>query len=289
MKRFKAKRRKKTNKLAFLIFLFLISIIFLKIMTKDRELSKEEIAFVNSGLNNYPDIDLELLNPKTILHRSLNYLIEVSDDIKMEVVKETPDNPTVYIYNTHQSESYDTNLLEAYNISYTVWSASLILKDYLKDYGINAVVEENSVSDYLKNNNLKYKDSYKASRFYLNDKLAKYPSIKYLIDLHRDSSNRKITTFEDYAKIAFVVGLDNPNYEPNLNLATRLNNSLDSNITRGIIKKSGKKSNGVYNQDASPNSILIEVGGPENGIEEVSNTLKVFASVLAKEIKTDEI
>jgi len=55
------------------------------------------------------------------------------------------------------------------------------------------------------------------------------------------------------------------------------------------MKKSGKGVNGVYNQDFSPDAILIEVGGQYNNISEVNNTLKVLAKILANYIKEEEI
>ena len=43
--------------------------------------------------------------------------------------------------------------------------------------------------------------------------------------------------------------------------------------------------NGVYNQDLSPKSILIELGGQYNEIEELNNTIKVLAKVILKYIE----
>ena len=46
------------------------------------------------------------------------------------------------------------------------------------------------------------------------------------------------------------------------------------------MKKQGKGVNGKYNQDFDPNTILIEVGGQYNTIDEVNRSLKVFSRVL---------
>lgn len=86
----------------------------------------------------------------------------------------------------------------------------------------------------------------------------------------------------------FVVGLDHKNYEPNLNLANELNNIIEEKypgISRGISKKTGKGVNGIYNQDISSNSMLIEVGGVDNTIEEVNNTMDVLAEIISNYIK----
>ena len=89
----------------------------------------------------------------------------------------------------------------------------------------------------------------------------------------------------------FVVGLKHDNYQPNLDLANTLNDKLkaiDASLTRGVLKKDGAGANGIYNQDFDPNTILIEVGGQYNYIEEVNNILKVFANVLYDYLKGEE-
>ena len=41
----------------------------------------------------------------------------------------------------------------------------------------------------------------------------------------------------------------------------------------------------IYNQDIGKNSILIEVGGVDNTIEEVYNTLEVLSDILVTFVK----
>ena len=120
------------------------------------------------------------------------------------------------------------------------------------------------------------------------------PSLNFFIDLHRDSSSYEKTMVEidgeKYARLLFVVGLEHDNYEVNLDLATKLNNILkeyNSKLSRGIMKKQGKGVNGKYNQDFDPNTILIEVGGQYNTIDEVNRLLKVFSRVLWTYLKGD--
>ena len=52
----------------------------------------------------------------------------------------------------------------------------------------------------------------------------------------------------------------------------------------GIYKKGGPGVNGVYNQDFSPNTILIEIGGNENTTNEVLNTTLAFSKVFMEVI-----
>ena len=91
---------------------------------------------------------------------------------------------------------------------------------------------------------------------------------------------------------SFLIGLENPNYEKNLEFTEKLNNMINNkypNLSRGIYKKQGKGVNGVYNQDFDPNTILIEVGGEENTIDEVYNTAEVISNILTEYIIGDAI
>ena len=184
--------------------------------------------------------------------------------------------------------------MNGYNISVGVFEASKMLKEYLKKYGIEAIVEEDDVESKLHSLNWKYGYSYRVSRMFLEDTYKEYPSLKYFIDIHRDSSKYEKTTTEidgeKYARLLFVIGLDNKDYELNMKMANKLRQLIEDynkDLFRGIMKKSGKGVNGIYNQDFNPNTILIEVGGQYNSIEEVNNTLKVLAKILANYIEDD--
>lgn len=214
-------------------------------------------------------------------------------DLMSPVVSEveTPDvtnkEPTVYIYNSHQTESYRSDFAESFNINNTVYLASHILKEYLEDLGISVIVEENSIVDVLNTNGWKYGSSYRASRILLEQAKNTNPSLNFFIDLHRDAASYERTMVEidgkKYAKIMFVVGLKHDNYGPNLELANNLNERIKNfnpDLTRGVLQKNNSGANGIYNQDFDSNTILIEVGGQYNCIEEVNNTLKVFANIL---------
>ena len=215
--------------------------------------------------------------------------IELTSPVISEI--ESPDNtnkdPTVYIFNSHQTEGYRSDFAETFNINNTVYIASHILKEYLNDLGISAIVEENSIVDVLNTNGWKYNSSYKASRILMEQDKKDHPSLNFFIDLHRDAASYERTMVEidgkKYAKIMFVVGLKHENYAPNLELANILNEKIvgiNENLSRGVLQKDNSGANGIYNQDFDPNTILIEVGGQYNYIEEVNNTLKVFASIL---------
>ena len=186
-------------------------------------------------------------------------------------------------------ENYNNKNLSIYNITPNVLMASYILKEKLNKNGISTIVEDTNLSEFLNLNHWNYASSYKATRMLLLEKMNKYDSLKYFIDIHRDSVNRNSTTVtinnKTYAKILFVIGLEHKNYEYNLEVTNKLNDLIKEDypsLTKGIYKKSGKGVDGIYNQDVDKNCILIEIGGVDNTIEEVYNTLEVLSNVLTK-------
>ena len=258
---------------------------------------------------------VDLKNPVTILNNSIlkfgkvdtmvkEISLEYNDDYSdMEELKDISEyiedpNPTkikepiIYLYNSHQLENYSNENLSIYGITPNVLMASYLLREKLNALDLKTIVEEANMSEILTKNNWNYSYSYKASRSMMEEKILKYSTLEYFIDIHRDSikHNQSTITIDDknYAKILFVIGKDHSNWEKNNILATNLNNIIESNyngISRGIIQKSGNNVNGIYNQDLSPNCILIEVGGVDNTIEEVNNTMEALANMLAIYIK----
>ncbi|MDD6224585.1 MAG: stage II sporulation protein P [bacterium] len=199
--------------------------------------------------------------------------------------------PIVYLYNTHQLEEYQNENTASYNITPNVMMASYILREKLEEKGIPTIVEENNVSEIRKINNWNYAASYKVTKLLMEDAYSKNPTLQYFIDVHRDSVKKNISTVtindKNYARVLFIVGLENPNYPKNLEITTAINDLIITshpNLSRGIYKKQGSGVNGVYNQDFHENTILIEIGAHENTIDEVYNTIEVVAAALEKYI-----
>ncbi len=242
--------------------------------------------------------NLDLVNPVNLMNVNYKGLIEErvvvikpSEDEDKAVIGDKNNNPTIYIYNTHQTEKYASTKNELYNIEPDVITASYMLKEKLRILKLNAIVEDNNISEILKSNNWSYASSYKVSRMLLEDAISKNKKLTYYIDLHRDSVNKNITTVnikdKSYAKILFVLGLEHKNYTQNLKEIEKINNILEKNypgISRGIYKKSGTGVNGIYNQDFSSKCMLVEVGGHENNLEEVANTIDALANSLKEYI-----
>jgi stage II sporulation protein P len=169
------------------------------------------------------------------------------------------------------------------------------MKERLNEMGVPSIVEEGNIAEFIRVNNWNYDYSYDASRYFINQAIIDYPTIKYFIDIHRDSINKdEATTIingKKHAKILFVVGLANQNYQLNLDLANDLNKSialLYPSLCRGVLTKKGAGVNGIYNQDISPNTMLLEVGGYQNTIDEVMNTINIITPILKEKI-TNEI
>ncbi|MDD2504738.1 MAG: stage II sporulation protein P [Bacilli bacterium] len=263
-----------------------------KISINDEKRINEYLAVASNNLiGNISVLDLMNMNlssPETFLKLSFSNfkkleLIEkpkISTKVSKEIKK-----PLIYIYNTHQTESYNPGNLKEYNITPTVYMASVMLQKTLEKKGIVSVVEETNIKDILNVNNWTYNDSYEASRLLLKDVKSKHPTIKYFIDLHRDSVSSTVTINEKvYAKLMFVIGLSNKNYLENENLVNKLHLNLTKDY-KEVMRNIYYAKNGRYNQDLDSNIILIEVGGQDNKIDEVYNSINILAEAIYEEIR----
>lgn len=198
----------------------------------------------------------------------------------------------VYIYNTHDTEKYYD---KTYNIDPTVSVNNYLVKDYLEEKGVHSLIKTESIKDMLNLYHYNYNGSYKCSRLLIENAYKNNPSLKYFIDIHRDSLGKNKTTVningEDYASILFLLGLENKNYNENLGFINKINDKLNEyypGLSKGILKKGGRGVNGVYNQDFSKYVILIEIGGQENTLNEVMNTSIAFSRAFYEVIKDEE-
>ncbi len=307
MKKVKLKNKKRKRKVLLFffisIFIYSIYITFTYLDNKNISYDNKTIATIllkssNKSLktkkeNILNNIIKTISNPINIVNNNYKGLVKNKNiSQKSSLEKKENNEALIYIYNSHQTEEYKPSNFAEYSVSPTVMATSYILKEKLKEDGINSIVEERSIKDYLNANNKKYVYSYEASRSYMESSKNDNPSLKYFIDVHRDSLPRDKTTVEingkNYVKIIFLIGLENPNFESNLEFSTRINNKLESmypGISKGIYKKGGAGVNGVYNQDFSFNTILVEFGGPENTIDEVFNSTVAFEEAFTEVLK----
>ena len=301
-KRFIAKNTIKNKKLKryFLFFMFIMGIYFSYKYLESKNIELKDKEFVNLLIDNsfkYNEADFiekianktyELSNPVKLLSKEYNKYLDITETTP--VIKEEL-KPKIYLYNTHQTEEYQSSELLEFTIKPTVMINNYILEDIFNRNGYQTIVEERSIKEMLNNNNWKYSSSYKASRIYLEDTYKLNPSLEYFIDLHRDSLPHSKTYIsidgKDYAKILFLIGLENPNYEKNLLLTEKINNKLNEyypGLSKGILRKGGEGVNGIYNQDFNENVILVEMGGYENTTTEVLNSSLAFAKCFMEAI-----
>ena len=303
MKKFKTKRKCKKFKIILLLIIVYFSYSLTRnTLNNNADINPEKYIkyLVNTGFNNQlnkKNNDIHVNNPISLIEYNLSFksspkVVEKQTVEYINKVNNNMDDPLIYIYNTHDTEEYRINYKYEYSIVPNIKLASYVLQEKLENLGIKSIVETNSVKEILNNNNWIYRDSYKASRLLVEKAKENNPSINYFIDVHRDSLSYDKTTIEKdnikYAKVLFVVGLEHANYQSNLDLAIRINNIIEEKlrgISRGVSKKEGFGVNGIYNQDISPNSILIEIGGMENNIEEVANTINILGESLYSYIK----
>ena len=233
---------------------------------------------------------IEKIKPTSFLQNNYGYSKESKKEIP--VIKE--ENPLIYIYNSHQTEEYHPSYFLEFSVTPTLMVADYILEDLFEQNGFSVIVEERSIKNVLKENNWKYAYSYKASRIFMEDVEKNNPSLRYFIDVHRDSLSKDKTTVtigeKEYAKTIFLIGMENSNYEENLEFTEKINNKINEKypgLSKGIYKKGGIGVNGVYNQDFSNRVILIEIGGYENSLTEVLNSTLAFAECFMEVINEE--
>lgn len=207
-------------------------------------------------------------------------------------------DPLVYIYHTHNLESFMpelgvSNSDEAISDSKNVTLVGKELSKKLNENNISTIHDETDINGILLERNLSFFDSYTVSREKLQATLTEYKNIQMIFDIHRGSEKRTDTTKniegKDYARMLFVVSKTSDNYEENNKFAHKLHEKLEKlypGLSRGVIEK-GVNPKNTYNQDLHNDSVLLEIGGVENSFEEISRTTDAFAEII-KEIIQDK-
>lgn len=201
------------------------------------------------------------------------------------------DEPTVLILHTHTTESYTRSEGEDYEESsdyrtlderYNMLSIGDAVTEKLEAAGI-AVVHDRGLHDYPS-----YNGSYADAREAMEEYLAQYPSIRLVLDLHRDAADTpdgQMDTSaqvngEESAQLMMVVGtdaggLDHPNWQENLALALKLHAQLERQnpgLCRPISLRTER-----FNGDESPGALLIEVGAAGNTHAEALRAAEALA------------
>lgn len=189
--------------------------------------------------------------------------------------------PTVLIVHTHGTESYtktedyeESWSYRTKNVGYNVVSIGDRLVQVLEMGGIHAVHDRTMHDD------PSYSDSYNNSRESVAALLEKYPTVRLVLDIHRDAvenSQGDQVGFsaqvdgKSVAQLMMVVGTDasgltHPHWPENMSLAVKLHAQLEKNapgICRPISFRSQR-----FNQDLSPGALIVEVGSAGNTRQE---------------------
>ena len=176
----KNKKRKKKYLLVFFIIIFIYSIYLTFNYLESKNISYDNktlarILLKESNKSLKPEgesvvkkVIKTISDPLNIVNSNYKGLVNNKQIVPIEnkEEKENTKSPEIYIYNSHQTEEYRPSNFAEYSVSPTVMVTSYIMQEKLKEDGINSLVEERSISDYLKANNKKYVYSYEASRSY---------------------------------------------------------------------------------------------------------------------------
>ena len=205
--------------------------------------------------------------------------------------------PQVLIMHTHATESYQTWPDPVFDPGYTARSKSTALNmcavgekmaQVLNAAGIRTLHDETLYDA------PGYTDSYKRSRAGVQTYLERYPSIKVVLDVHRDaiedSDGTRVKPVceidgESTAQVMVIAGCDNgssialPNWRLNLRFAAEWETAMESaypGLTRPVL--CGYR---FYNQDLTTGSLLIEIGGHANTLDEALRAGEYAAKALA--------
>ncbi|MCC3356052.1 stage II sporulation protein P [Bacillus sp. REN16] len=255
----------------------------------------EGTDFTNLPYESAPPLDV-LLQEREMAQQELEELNK--DDSKTPPVNLVTDKK-VLIYHTHSYESYlpllgltgDPDMDKSADSKTNITLVGELLGSELKKHGVGAVVDTTNIGQELKKKGWGTPKAYAVSRGIVQSAMASDSEIDFLIDIHRDGVRKDLTTVsinnKPYARVFFVVGKASRNFEKSYALAESLDTAIKSQfpgISRGVIAKGLDQGNGVYNQDLAENSILIEVGGVDNDMKELKNTVEALAKVISEHI-----
>ena len=236
--------------------------------------------------------------PMSKLIEESKKLPEFKIDISDEEGKTS--EPQVLIMHTHTTESFEPYARDFYDASFNsrttdesknVVSVGNAIEKELTSQGIG-VIHDKTVHDYPS-----YNGSYDRSRATVKAILAQHPSIKVVLDIHRDAIEREggeriaptvTVDGKQAAQVMIISGCDNgtmnmPNYLKNFRLASLFQQQLEGDypgLTRPVLFTYKK-----YNQDLTTGSLLIEVGGHANSVEQAQYSGELVGKSLANALK----
>lgn len=216
----------------------------------------------------------------------------------------TEEGPQILILHTHGSEAYTpaegTDVVwsgdhRTTDSRYNVVNAGDVMADALAEAGVS-VLHDRTLYDYPN-----YSGAYDRSLAAIQRYLAEYPSIRFVLDVHRDAIEdgegneykvvSEIEGMGTAAQMSLVIGSDgsgltHPHWMENLKLAAAVQESALEDyptLMRPVLLRNSR-----YNQHATTGSLLIEVGAAGNSPEEAALAARLFAGELLKTLKNKE-
>ena len=212
-----------------------------------------------------------------------NSILEEESRKPLDFEIEFNGEPQILIMHTHETESYEPYTRDFYDSSFTsrttddsknMAAVGSAIAAQLENAGIG-VIHDTTKHDYPS-----YNGSYDRSRVTVQNILDEYPSIKVVLDIHRDAIERADGTRiaptteingKKAAQLMIICGCDDgtmgmPNCLKNFRFASALQQQFETDyptLSRPVLFDYRK-----YNQDMTTGSLLIEVGGHANSIEE---------------------
>ncbi len=207
------------------------------------------------------------------------------------------DEPQVLILHTHATETYQTWPDLIYDPDFTARTQNTALNMCAVGEKMTQVLNEagiNTLHDTTLHDSPSYTESYDRSYATTQAYLEKYPSIKVVLDVHRDAIEdsdgtrvKPLCTIngEDTAQVMIIAGCDNgssirlPNWRLNLRFAAAWEEAMESRtpgLTRPVMCAYR-----YYNQDLTTGSLLIEIGGHANTVTEAIRAGQYAAEALA--------
>lgn len=202
----------------------------------------------------------------------------------------TGEEPTVLIVHSHGSEGYQNTASNSYrtlDVGDNMISVGDRLVEELAKRGIRAV------QDTTMHDQPSYNKAYTQSRKAVKSYLEQYPSVRLVLDLHRDAiadskGNQLGYTVkqngEKVARMMLVVGTDasgktHPNWQENMAMAVKLHAQLEKTVS-GICRPISFRRQ-RFNQDLSTGAVIVEVGAAGNHREEAIKAMEILADSIA--------
>jgi len=236
--------------------------------------------------------DAELIQEKI---DSLNEMEIKRPEIKQKEFHSTFGRRIVFIYFSHTRESFlpyfkkGTAPESAYHSKVNISLVGNRLGDSLRSNGIWNDVSQVDIVNMLNSRNLTFGRSYQMSREVVVNELRENRDLEMAFDIHRDSLPREHSTIdiggESLAKVSFVIGSGHENYKKNLDFTNGIHEVIEKKypgLSRGVIIKGKSQGNGVYNQDLLPNSVIVEIGGVENNLEELYRSADILGNAISE-------